>query len=347
MEYTILGIVLMIIIFGKNMKFSDVEEKMKSAAVQYYTVHNYLLPVKIGDSETVEASSLVKAKFMKPFTSYNSKAKACSGKVTVKKVSDSSYTYVSELDCGKLYTSIPFYKQLIDKGTVTTGDGLYHIGNEYIYRGDNPNNYVTFGGNNFRIVKATKDNYLMLVLNHSLENTYNWDNRYNVDTNETDGINSYSLSRVKDSLNYLYKGTSVVNKAAKDKLVPQELCIGKRSVLDEGNSNIVECSVKDAPEYFGLLTVSDFLMGSVDQNCKKALDYSCLNYNYLNQFSKDYWLLTASATNSSLAYKVVSYSNIYQETTNRSLSLRPTVYLNENIKLNGGNGTYTNPYLLK
>ena len=63
---------------------------------------------------------------------------------------------------------------LVDKaGTVTSGDGLYadsYESNVYTYRGSNPNNYVTFNGEIWRIISAnTSDNTIKIMRNAVLE----------------------------------------------------------------------------------------------------------------------------------------------------------------------------------
>ena len=59
---------------------------------------------------------------------------------------------------------------LVDQaGTVTSGDGLYkdsYESNVYTYRGKNPNNYVTFNGESWRIISAnTSDNTIKIMRN--------------------------------------------------------------------------------------------------------------------------------------------------------------------------------------
>lgn len=341
-------VVIVISLLGNATSFSEIESTMKAAGKEYYSVHNYLLPENVGDSTSVTATELAEAKFMKPLTSYNKKASLCSGQVFVKKVTAEEYMYTSELDCGSLYTSIPFYKKLTNTDNVTSsGDGLYNVGSEYIFRGDNPSNYVEYGGNYWRIVKVTQDNYVMLILNKSLEGTYVWDNRYNVEVGNTSGINDYSISRLKSSFSDLYDGTTLLTAKAKENVVPSALCIGKRYTDDDAKDNSIECQTKDTPQYIGTITASDFLMASLDANCKTTIDISCLNYNYLNQYSKDYWTLTGSVKKSEKAYLVKSRGSMESVTTSSSASIRPTILLNESVKLSSGTGTYSDPYILK
>jgi len=56
---------------------------------------------------------------------------------------------------------------------VTSGDGLYkdaNIENRYYYRGANPNNYITFNNETWRIVSLENDGTLKIIKNDSIGN---------------------------------------------------------------------------------------------------------------------------------------------------------------------------------
>ena len=59
----------------------------------------------------------------------------------------------------------------LTKNVVTTGDGLYADTTEdgrYIYRGANPNNYITLGSDMYRIIAVESDNTLKVIKNGSI-----------------------------------------------------------------------------------------------------------------------------------------------------------------------------------
>ena len=59
----------------------------------------------------------------------------------------------------------------LTKNVVTTGDGLYADTTEegrYIYRGANPNNYITLGSDMYRIIAVESDNTLKVIKNDSI-----------------------------------------------------------------------------------------------------------------------------------------------------------------------------------
>ena len=83
---------------------------------------------------------------------------------------------------------------LVDKaGVVTSGDGLYadsYESNVYTYRGANPNNYVTFNGETWRIISAnTSDNTIKIIKDTSIGIM-----PYDTSTNNRSEINNYCAS---------------------------------------------------------------------------------------------------------------------------------------------------------
>ena len=88
-------------------------------------------------------------------------------------------------------------------GTVTSGDGLYadsYEENVYTYRGSNPNNYVTFNGESWRIISVnTSDNTIKIMRNAVLSDRVfdtSSNGRYNSSQycNYSSGCNIYGSS---------------------------------------------------------------------------------------------------------------------------------------------------------
>ena len=68
-------------------------------------------------------------------------------------------------------------KETLLENVVTTGDGLYKDEYEegrYIYKGANPNNYITFNNETWRIISVENDGPIKIMLNESLEDMM-WD----------------------------------------------------------------------------------------------------------------------------------------------------------------------------
>ena len=64
----------------------------------------------------------------------------------------------------------------------TTGNGLYDLNGEKVYRGETVNNYVKLDNALFRIVKIIANNQILLIADDVLDSSsLPYDDRYNSD----------------------------------------------------------------------------------------------------------------------------------------------------------------------
>lgn len=332
-----------------NKSYEEIEQDLKNAAIEYYEVQSGLLPREEGETITVRANTLADAELMKPLSELR-EGENCSGRVEVTKVGD-NIIYTPYLECGDNYTTKELYKAVLEQGIVTSGNGLYDLNGEKVYRGDDVNNYVSLDNAIYRIVKVTPDNKLLLILNEvdSTLSSY-YDDRYNPTKRFNSGFNDYRISRIKEFLDDLYSSKNdikILSKNDKEKLASFNLCIGKRNATETNNTNAIECSDVLENQMIGLLTASDYMNASLDTNCKATTDKSCQNYNYLRLKETEWWLLTGNAANDYEAYIVKSNGYIDINTTSGYKKIRPTIMLNNNVMIKSGNGSASNPFILK
>ena len=346
----ILIIILIFSFLGSgNKSYEEIEQDLKNAAIEYYEVQSGLLPREEGETITVRANTLADAELMKPLSELR-EGENCSGRVEVTKVGD-NIIYTPYLECGDNYTTKELYKAVLEQGIVTSGNGLYDLNGEKVYRGDDVNNYVSLDNAIYRIVKVTPDNKLLLILNEvdSTLSSY-YDDRYNPTKRFNSGFNDYRISRIKEFLDDLYSSKNdikILSKNDKEKLASFNLCIGKRNATETNNTNAIECSDVLENQMIGLLTASDYMNASLDTNCKATTDKSCQNYNYLRLKETEWWLLTGNAANDYEAYIVKSNGYIDINTTSGYKKIRPTIMLNNNVMIKSGNGSASNPFILK
>ena len=350
-------ILLLIILFfaslGKSSKYSysEIEKIMKNAAVSYFKDYPEYLPTTEGGIVEVDSSNLVAAGKMKDLSEYTS-AK-CTGSVQVEK-SGSEYLYSPILDCGSSYSTTPIAAKIMEQNSlVDEGYGLYDAGNgDYVFRGEEVNNYVKMDNSLWRIVKITSDNNVVLVSQEGAGLSQPWDDRYNENRHYESGINNFGASRMREYLDRIYKNPvaddheDVVSKSDKAKIVSHSVCIGKRTSKSESNDNSIECSEVWENQKFGLLTLSDFMMASIDPNCKNAETRSCKNYNYL-VIQSNWWLATANSENDSTVFMVDRNGLITVSNASSYGTVRPVIYLNSNVKFKGGNGSLEKPYTVR
>ena len=177
-----------------------------------------------------------------------------------------------------------------------------------------------------------------------------YDDRYNPDRMFNSGFNDYRISRIYEYLDRLYNNklsVTILSSNDKTKLTPFNLCIGKRASTDTTNNNSLECSDVLENQMIGLLTASDFMNASLDANCRATTNKSCQNYNYLRLRETEWWLVTSNSLNNYEAYVVKSAGYIDENQASGYKKIRPTVMLNNNVMIKSGDGSASNPFVLK
>lgn len=329
----------------KMLSYTTVEDKMVEAAKNYYEDNEALIPTT-GVEATITMDVLVNGKYIKPFNRMLTDGANCSGEVKVKNI-EGTITYTPYLNCGSAYFSLELYKKVAaETNIITSGDGLYKVNDNFVFRGQNVNNFVTFADRLWRIVKITPENETLLIeYNIDNKNSYAWDDRYNVDRKNNAGINEFTVSRIKDSVSDLYN--TYFNGEQKVKLALFDLCVAKRGESQSISAGKVECSMILGDVYIGLLDIYDYMFASLDNTCTSPKDMQCQNYNYLGEATRNWWLMTGDADFSYKAFMVKSNGAIIADICNNKAGIRPVIKLKNDIFLRGGSGTETDPYVVK
>ena len=229
----------------------------------------------------------------------------------------------------------------VDVTPVTEGDGLYEDEYEegrYVYRGSNPNNYIMFNNETWRIISKEADGTYKIIRNDVLSNrAYDEANHRSTDNNSycTDpqyGCGVYAAvsgtfsspsgsqsgtvtedSSIKIYLNEDYY-TNNINSIAKGQMTSHSFNIGAVENLDRSGSQAdsIEKNIAGEKMYtwtgnVGLANVSDILRASTNPLCTSATTsysngiYDC-NSNYLldkgSASSLNYWTINASSRES-------------------------------------------------
>ena len=189
---------------------------------------------------------------------------------------------------------------------VESGDGLYEDSYEagrLIYRGQNPDNYITFNNETWRIVAKETDGTYKIIRNETLPNrAYDEENHRSTANNTycTDpslGCGVYAAvsgtfsspsgsqsgtvtedSSIKIYLNDNYY-TNNINSTAKEQMISHSFNIGAVEDLDESGAETdsIEKNIAGEKMYqwtgnVGLANVSDILRASTNPLCKSATD---------------------------------------------------------------------------
>ena len=233
---------------------------------------------------------------------------------------------------------------------VTEGDGLYedeYENGRYIYKGVNPNNYITFNNETWRIISVENDGTIKIMRNESIGNQI-WD---------AGNSNAWETSDIKTYLNDTYLPTITTNQ---DKIVSHTWSIGK---VTGGNSDLAgqiaaENGTQSQSVSIGMITASEYLRantnteecGNLSLNNTNRTTCKTTNWMYNIVPSDGYlWIISPDASWSIFVFNVygrastaglVSNNNAYY-----SYGVSPAVYLTSDITLTG-DGSQGNPYVI-
>lgn len=227
---------------------------------------------------------------------------------------------------------------------VTTNDT-----DNYIYYGDNPNNFIYYNCTNeqdtktcelWRIIGTYYDTSKKTYLTKIIRNDYLEPMTY-----QTNKTNYFNTSSIKEYLTTEYQNN---NSNYLQKITYNE------EYLDELNQT--KYLETDITSNINIINITDYLNASDCNNLTLSnITTECLQRNYLNR-NQEEWTRT-------LEYKKISTDTdeedlvndkvytvgptIKTTTTSTSLSFRPVVYLKSRILLAGGTGTIEDPYQIK
>lgn len=344
----IITIVFTFMFSGKSKKiktYGDMENSLKNAAISYTNSNTSLLPKEEGTIKKVNLDTLVNEKKIDQLYAIDDSNIACTGYVTVEKRND-SYIYTPYIKCGKHYETKTIGQYIIDKeGVITTGDGLYNYNGTYVFKGENPNNYVMLGEKLFRIIEITNNNELKLIAVKKIENvSLVWDDRYNSEKDSNDGINNFSKSRLKDSLEEIYNSEYFTD-SDREKIIKHDLCVGKRALSDTSIDGKAECSVIESDQYVGLIQTNEYARASLDENCISIDKLECQNYNFLN-FNTSLRTQNAVLDNTYQVY-YISMGELSETRASSSFYPYPVIYIDQDVLYQSGEGTEEKPYILE
>jgi hypothetical protein len=343
----VLVVVLLLLLSSgsKVTNYSDIEDIMVKTAQNYYKTNNNLLPKTNGGSVEVSAQKLINANLMADFSKYSKSS--CRGKVVVYN-NDDNYVYVPYLDCGEAYKTEELYRTLTKSDKiVTTGNGIYNYSGEYLFRGDNVDNYVSINDKLWRVVKVTNDNLVELIYANAATISYPFDDRYNVEKGYAIGNNDFKVSRINDTLKIIsedkVKNETFFDDTVKNHMVSHVYCLDRI----DNNYRPSNCSSYSEPMKVGLITVSEYMNASLDTNCNVISSKSCQNYNYLVNKNYSFWTMNASNQNSYQVYYIEDNGTIYLSNAVSYKRIRPVIYLDSTTMYKSGSGTLEDPYIIK
>ncbi len=196
---------------------------------------------------------------------------------------------------------------ITNSSLVYEGDGLYISNGNYLYKGENVNNYIIYSNMLFRIIKINADKTIDIVLDDYI-NKLNWDSEY---------------KEYKDSYINKYLNTKFVDILDKNTLEKTTVCGTKVTLISE-----VNCSSPDTNNYVRLPSITDYL-NSLNED-----------KTYLSEDNDFIWLYNQSEDKIWYSHgKSVSLGD-----ADKMYQIKPVITLKNTTILLAGDGTKNNPY---
>lgn len=351
---TIVGIIVIIIIIvvivsmsgGSVSSFSALEERLVSAAKEYYQEEGNAskLPQQVGQSVEVSTDTLTEEGYLKEMEKLSPKGSSCSGRVVVKN-GNGNLLYQAFVDCGEDYQTESLSSHILsNEDRVTSGEGLYEVNGKYVYRGEDPDNYITFAKQTYRIVQVNADKSIDIIATSDRKRVV-WDDRYNQEVGKSDGINDYSVSRVRDTL-MEYINSEAFQDADRLLLEPFVVCAGKVA-SDAPYTLDQECSSPVMGQMIALLPVTSYAYASIDSLCRTVYDGNCQNYNYLSSYDSNWWTVTGNTAGSNLVYQISSGAYVDSVRASMKASPREVIRISSQAVYVSGDGSSASPYVIK
>ena len=242
----------------------------------------------------------------------------------------------------------------ITDNVVTSGDGLYddeYEDGRYVYKGANPNNYIKFNNELWRIISKEADGTYKIVRNEILENRV-WDTNYY----EQALTNNWTYATLNTYLNDTYYNK--LSSEAQSQIVSHDWGIGGLTTrTDDLASDIKNENSKIWNGKVALISVSDFIRTNSNQELcgTNKLEYfnsdTCMNTSWLFIDTSTYfWTLTPYTYNNNYkeVWQVHQFFYLYTTYVNVAGStggVRPAVFLSSNLSFSGS-GTQSDPFII-
>ncbi len=249
----------------------------------------------------------------------------------------------------------------LKKNVVDSGDGLYKDNYEedrYVYKGGNPDNYITFNNELWRIISVESDDTLKIMKKDSIGNF-----GFDYPSNQNNWSNPVSLNSYLNNSYY-----SSLSEISKNLIQTHEWNIGFVDEFENIDSLAYTINQEKSSKWNGnvaLITISDFIKADSDirrcssiklitdnSNWENPQNSTCWNTNYISNSMLTtttnlwMWLLTPKANVTNSVWRIRNFNYLHiSAPNNKDIGVLPALHLKSDIKLKGS-GTLDNPYTI-
>ena len=276
---------------------------------------------------------------------------------------------------------------LIGGNTVSvadSGDGLYadeYTSGRYVYRGSNPDNYIEFNGELWRIISKETNGTYKILRNEVLPDQMAFDSRGARTTGYCSNMSSYGCNAWSSTANMVgspaefvngpYRGEVIddstlnkylngdyynsINGTSQGMIVSTDWNIGGVGGDDNANGEL-SLMLEEEKSYkwngkVALASASDYLDASSNQsmcNSRRLQSINletCVTTNWMYIPETWWWLVSPDADSdfADIGFTVGPDGRFYGNFARRSYGVRPAVYLSSSLSFSGS-GSQSDPY---
>ena len=272
------------------------------------------------------------------------------------------------------------------KGLEGTTQGTGQLVNEngYRYEGKNPNNYIYFNNELWRIIgvfdassHGKTGEYLTKIIRNDSLGGYAWDksNKNNWATsslynllntnyyNATDGTSGGNCYQYKTSItgncDYTETGLQSEYRAMVENVT---WYLGGKDINtytaeafytgERDSTSVCSGNTASTTGYIGLMYVSDYGYSVLSSSCARTTNLrsyntsACGGSSWLKKETYE-WTVTHYSASSNSSFSLVDMVYLINRSASDSYAIRPVLYLNSNVQVYAGDGSISKPYQIK
>ena len=203
----------------------------------------------------------------------------------------------------------------------------------YIYRGNNPNNYITFNGSTWRIVSIEPDHTLKIISETAENQAYN-----TYEPNEGEDFDPIEWG-ARNSLNLYLNGDYLNDLTSKALISQHNFDVGTVSG-DEDDLEDIKALTQDVTwnGSVGLISISDYFNSNSEESCRNFDSDSaeCASSTYING--------TMTVTTNGEEVYIISDSGYKLQDIKTPSSVRSVLYLKSGTRISSGDGSESTPF---
>ena len=272
------------------------------------------------------------------------------------------------------------------KGLEGTTQGTGQLVNEngYRYEGKNPNNYIYFNNELWRIIgvfdassHGKTGEYLTKIIRNDSLGGYAWDksgknnwatsslynllntNYYNA-TDGTSGGNCYQYkTSITGNCDYTETGLQSEYRAMVENVT---WYLGGKDINtytaeafytgERDSTSVCSGNTASTTGYIGLMYVSDYGYSVLSSSCARTTNLrsyntsACGGSSWLKKETYE-WTVTHYSASSNSSFSLVDMVYLINRSASDSYAIRPVLYLNSNVQVYAGDGSISKPYQIK